>query len=355
MTKTLGILGGGQLGRMSAQAAKKLGIKTIILTPEENSPASQIADETIQADYQDKEALKALAEKCDYISYEFENIPVETVRFLQNLKPVYPDDKLLEIAQDRIKEKTFLNEHGIPTARFAPARSVSDIEKTLEAWNNNTCILKTTRFGYDGKGQVFINPDHTKQDLEDAWNQLNADIIIIEEVIDFSCEISVIVARDIHGHIETYAPCLNEHKNHILSKTTAPAPIDDTLADKACEAAIKLAGAVNLVGVLALEMFITKDHRILANEIAPRTHNSGHWTIDACDISQFENHVRAACGLDIAPPNQHSPAIMLNLIGHEVKRVAEYNAQDNVFIHLYGKSEIREGRKMGHVTFLINK
>lgn len=351
-TKTLGIVGGGQLGRMSAGAAKKLGIHTIILTPEKNAPAAQVADETIIADYTDEAALQKFAEKCDYISYEFENIPVKTVRFLQKTKPVYPDDKLLEIAQDRLVEKTFLNDHGIPTANFAEARSVSDIEKTLNDWNTNICIIKTTRFGYDGKGQAFIR---SKDEIESAWNALNSDIVIIEQVIDFECEISVIVARDINGNMETYGPCLNDHANHILSKTTLPAPVSDTTAADAIEAAKNLAEAVNLVGVLALELFVTKDGRILANEIAPRTHNSGHWTIDACAVSQFENHVRTVCGMDVAPAGRHSDVIMLNLIGDEVKNIAEYEGRDDAHIHLYGKDEIRPGRKMGHINILKEK
>lgn len=352
MSKTLGIVGGGQLGRMSAQAAKKLGIPVIIYTPEKNSPASQVADETIMADYTDEAALKKFADKCDYISYEFENIPVKTVRFLQSIKPVYPDDKLLEISQDRLAEKTFLNEHGIPTANFAPAHSASDIQKTLNDWQTNTCIIKTTRFGYDGKGQVFIR---SKDEIQDAWNALNSDIVIIEELIDFECEISVIIARDIHGKMEAYGPCLNDHANHILSKTTVPAPISDEIANKAILAAKDLAHAVNLVGVLALEMFVTKDGQILANEIAPRTHNSGHWTIDACEVSQFENHVRTACAMDVAPPKRHSDAAMLNLIGDEVKNIAEYEGRADAHIHLYGKDEIREGRKMGHITITKDK
>lgn len=347
MSKTLGILGGGQLGRMSAQAAQKLGIKTVIFTPENDSPAGQVADETIIATYEDEAALTQFAGMVDVISYEFENIPVKTVRFLKNLKPVYPDDKLLEIAQDRIVEKTFLNQHGIPTANWAEGRSVSDIENTVKAWNTNKCIIKTTRFGYDGKGQAFI---HDFDEIEHAWTGLKSDICIIEEVVDFECEISVIVARDIDGHMECYGPCLNDHANHILSKTTVPAPISPDIAEKALDAARNLAKAVNLVGVLALEMFVTKDGRILANEIAPRTHNSGHWTIDACTVSQFENHVRTVCGMTAAPADRHSDAIMLNLIGDEVKTIAEYDGRTDAHVHLYGKEDIRPGRKMGHVT-----
>lgn len=337
---------------MSAQAARELGITTVIFTPEDNSPASQVADETIIADYSDKDALNTFAQRVDVISYEFENIPVETVRFLQTLKPVYPDDNLLEVAQDRIVEKTFLNEHGIPTANWAPAKSAPDIQNTLKEWKTNTCIIKTIRFGYDGKGQAFIR---SADDIEQAWDSLNADIVIIEEVIDFDCEVSVIVARDHNGKMETYGPCLNDHSNHILSQTTVPADIPEEITEKAITAAKNLADAVNLIGVLALEMFVTKDGRILANEIAPRTHNSGHWTIDACDVSQFGNHVRTVCGLGVAPPNLHSDAIMLNLIGDEVTTISKYDEHPNAHVHLYGKNDIRPGRKMGHVTITKEK
>lgn len=337
---------------MSAQAANKLGIATVILTPEEDSPASQVADATIIAPYEDQNALKDFADQVDFISYEFENIPVETVRFLQNLKPTYPDDKLLEVAQDRIIEKTFLNDHDIPTANWKAVRSASDIKNTLEEWSSDKCIIKTTRFGYDGKGQVFI---HAKDEAEAAWEKLNTDIVIAEEVIDFECEISVIVARDYEGHMETYGPCMNEHKNHILDKTTVPVSLPDGLEAKAIDATKALAEAVHLRGVLALEMFVTKDGRILANEIAPRTHNSGHWTIDACDVSQFENHVRTVCGLTAAPAGRHSDALMINLIGDDVQDLEQYETQEKACVHLYGKHDIRAGRKMGHVTILKDK
>jgi 5-(carboxyamino)imidazole ribonucleotide synthase len=349
MTTTLGILGGGQLGRMSAQAADKLGIRVVIYTPEHNSPASQVADETMIGAYEDRDLLAKFASKVDFISYEFENIPVETVRFLRTLKPVYPDDTLLEVAQDRVKEKSFLNKAGIPTARWEAASSYAHVEKTLEGWDTRQCILKTTRFGYDGKGQVFIREN---TDIRNAWEQLKSDAIIIEEVIDFDCEISVIVSRGANGHMEFYGPCLNEHRHHILHKTTVPAPIGKNLAARAIEITGKLAEAVNLRGVLALEMFVTKDGRILANEIAPRTHNSGHWSIDACAVSQFENHVRTVCGQNAAPISQHSAAIMINLIGDDVLHLAQYQAQKNACIHLYGKHDIKPGRKMGHVTIL---
>lgn len=347
--KTLGILGGGQLGQMSAIAAKKLGIACVILTPEKNCPASQVAQETTIADYTDETALREFSEKVDAISYEFENIPVETITFLQKLKPVYPDDKLLNVAQDRISEKTYLNNIGIPTTRWAAPKSPTDIANTLAEWNIQEAIIKTTRFGYDGKGQARISTD---TNFDTLWSQFKDQALIIEEIVPFDCEISVIIARDINGNSEIYGPMVNEHKNHILDRTVMPCPLANDIQNNAKQAALKLADDLNLVGVLTLELFVTKDGNILANEIAPRTHNSGHWTIDACEVSQFENHVRTVCGLPAAPANRHSDCEMLNLIGDDVNKAEEYKDKPNAFVHLYGKSETRPGRKMGHITIL---
>ena len=347
--KTLGILGGGQLGRMSALAAARLGIVTHIFCPEADPPAGQVAARTYQAEYSDKKALKEFAKSVDVISYEFENIPVETVRFLQKLKPVYPDDRLLEIAQHRPSEKQFLNDIGIPTARWAVATHPDDVLNTLQDWDVTSCILKTTRFGYDGKGQAkFKRAD----DLKKIWASLKSNKIIIEELIDFKCEISCIVGRDSAGTIKIYDPVRNEHKNHILSKTIAPADLAPAILRKAKKYVSDLAREIDLVGVLALELFVTKDGKLLANEIAPRTHNSGHWTIDACSVSQFEQHVRTVCGLPAGSAQRHSNATMLNLIGSDVELVRDYLGKPGACIHLYGKDEVRAGRKMGHITLL---
>ncbi len=348
-SKTLGILGGGQLGRMSAMAAARIGIKTHIYCPEENSPASHVAARTFVGAYDDKKKLKAFAASVDVISYEFENIPVETVRFLQQFKPVLPDDRLLEIAQDRGVEKKFLNDIGIPTARWALAQNAKEIAEKAQTVPGERHILKTTRFGYDGKGQTWYAPG---DDVDKKWKLLNSPEIIIEEVIDFSCEISLIIARDKLGQTVHYGPCLNEHKDHILSKTTVPAPIPDGLAQEAIKMVQLLADAVDLVGVLALEMFVTQDGRILANEIAPRTHNSGHWTIDACAVSQFENHVRTVCGLPVGHPGRHSDCVMRNLIGDDVREAKKFMELESTCVHLYGKDDIKQGRKMGHMTAL---
>lgn len=350
--KTLGILGGGQLGRMSAIAAAQLGFRVHIYAPERNSPAFDVAFAHTCAAYNDTEALEAFARSCDVISYEFENIPVETVRTLKRYAPVYPDDALLSIAQNRLAEKAFLNDLGIETAPWKAVLSAADIDTVMAEWNAESIILKTTRFGYDGKGQL----KHKAMDNSSShFKELGEVELIAEGIIDFDYEISVVIARDQSGGTACYPAVLNEHKNHILDKTIAPAPIPDHLNQAAQRAATLVADAVNLVGVLAIELFVTKDGRILANEIAPRTHNSGHWTMDACATSQFEQHVRTVMGLPVGDPTPHTPAIMINLIGDDVLKVPEYLKTPHACVHLYGKEEAKPGRKMGHVTILQTK
>lgn len=350
--KTLGILGGGQLGRMAALAAARLGIAVHIFCPEADSPASQVAAQTIVADWSDKRALKNFADGVDAITYEFENIPVETIRYLQTLKPVWPDDRVLEIAQHRVREKQFLNDIGIPTARWRAIDKPADVENFAAEIGADRLILKTCRFGYDGKGQIkWADGDDTKDKLK----ELNSKEIIAEEMIDFACEISVIIARDKLGQTVIYGPILNEHENHILSRSTVPAPLPGHMGKQAGDLARLLADAVDLVGVLALEMFVTRDGRILANEIAPRPHNSGHWTIDACAVSQFEQQVRTVCGMAVGLPGRHSDAVMVNIIGNQARKLSPWLEMKNACVHLYGKHDIRAGRKMGHVTILQEK
>ncbi len=348
-TKTLGILGTGQLGRMSALAAAELGIRVHVYGPDLDSPAEQVAAKSFVGSYTDKKKLKAFAQSVDVVSYEFENIPVETARFIQKIKPVYPDDKLLEIAQNRITEKSYLNVIGIPTAKWAPIYRPEEIDKAASNMCSKNYILKTTRFGYDGKGQtVHRSSDSAKR----SFNKLRSNELILEEMVDFKCEISVIIARDVKGKSAIYGPMINVHKNHILHTSTVPAKLDTKIATKAKRTAKKLADAVGLVGVLGLEMFVTKGGRILANEIAPRTHNSGHWTIDACSVSQFEQHVRTVCGLPVGDPTPHSAAVMTNLIGNDVNKIKKYHETKGACIHIYGKNEVKAGRKMGHVTVI---
>lgn len=349
--KTLGILGGGQLGRMAALSAANLGISTHIFCPEKGCPASLVTPYFTCADYNDEAALKSFADSVDVITYEFENIPIETVQFLKKIKPVYPDEELLKVSQDRVQEKAFLNNIGILTAPWAPAKNAADIDMTLGKWGLGEAIIKTARFGYDGKGQIKIN---VGDDSKKIWQDLNTDEAIIEGLIDFDYEVSVIIARDLKGNSAVYPIARNEHKNHILSKTIVPANLPEDLAEEAAQMARKLADAVNLVGVLTLELFVTKEGKLLANEIAPRTHNSGHWTIDACNVSQFDNHVRTVCGLPVGAPAQHSDAEMINLIGDDVSQLDKYLKINGANIHLYGKTEIKAGRKMGHVTIVKN-
>ncbi len=351
-SKTLGILGGGQLGRMSALAAARLGIRVHIYSPEPDSPASMVAARTFVSPYEDKAALKKFAETVDVITYEFENVPVGTVRYLQAFKPVLPDDRLLEVAQHRAREKKFLNDIGIPTAGWAAIADPGDIAPAAERLGGAHFILKTARFGYDGKGQADYRPG---DDAGRKWQELGKQELVLEQRLDFACEISVIVARDKLGQTAYYGPVLNEHRNGILSKSTIPAPIPEEMASRACAMADLLAGAVDLVGVLALEMFVAPDGRILANEIAPRTHNSGHWTIDACACSQFEQHVRAVCSLPVGDPFRHSDAVMHNLIGNDAAKAPQWLDRPGACVHLYGKDDMREGRKMGHITILKDR
>ncbi len=353
---TLGILGGGQLGRMSAMAAARLGISVVIFCPDENSPASYVCKENIIANYDDKAALKKFSDKTDFISYEFENIPIETIDYLNSLKQdsVLPDKSLLNVSQDRIKEKTFLNDHGIKTTRWSSTSDINDIKNTLKSWGGNEFILKTTRFGYDGKGQIKCDIKDTDE-LNKFLNDTDGQGIIMEELVDFACEISIIVARDIEGNSETYGPMLNEHKNHILHKTTVPSNISEATESKALGIAKDIAETINLIGVLTVEFFVCKDGGVLVNEIAPRTHNSGHWSIDACCVSQFENHVRTVCGLPVGSTARHSNATMLNIIGDDVNNIDDLLGADNGCLYLYGKRQARTGRKMGHITFIKPK
>ncbi len=337
------------MGRMSALAAARLGIQTHIYCPDEDSPAGQVAARTFVGAYDNKRKLKAFAESVDFISYEFENIPLETVHYLQKHKPVYPDDRLLSVSQDRRKEKKFLNDIGIPTPQWAAVTHADMAHDFINDMDGSEFIIKTARFGYDGKGQVKCRDT---DNIRAKWKELNAKETIIEECIDFSCEISVIIARDKLGQTVLYGPMLNEHKNHILAKTTAPAPIPDKIADQAKDMARLLADAVDLVGVMALELFVTKDGRLLANEIAPRTHNSGHWTIDACAVSQFEQHVRTVCNMPVGLPGRHSDAVMLNILGADIKKLNRYYEMEHACVHLYGKQDVKTDRKMGHVTVL---
>jgi 5-(carboxyamino)imidazole ribonucleotide synthase len=345
---TLGILGNGQLGRMTALAAARLGYRTHCFGPEADSPAAQVCTRSTQGDYRDEAALTAFFAACDAVTYEFENIPVEAlVRVAKKARgKLRPSVAILSICQDRIAEKTFLNSIGIATAPWRAVRSLADLDIGLAALGA-PAILKTARMGYDGKGQRAIRKH---ADAARAHAELGGAVAVLEGFVEFEREISVIVARDLGARVATYVPVENRHKHHILDETLAPARLPASVAGKALAIARKIARELDLVGVLAVEMFLSKGGKIRVNELAPRPHNSGHWTIDACVTSQFEQTARAAMGLRLGDPERHSDARMKNLIGHEADAWAKIAADPKAKLHLYGKAEARAGRKMGHVT-----
>ncbi|HBF29405.1 5-(carboxyamino)imidazole ribonucleotide synthase [Rhizobium sp.] len=347
--KTIGIIGGGQLGRMLAMAAAKLGLKTIVLEPQTDCPAAQVANQQIVADYADPAALDALAAQCDVITFEFENIPVEAVAALEAKIAVYPPAKALEVSQDRLLEKQFLNANGIATAPFRAVDSQADLEAALNEFGGQG-VLKTRRFGYDGKGQrVYRKGD----DATGGYDALGSVPLILEGFIAFEREISIIAARTQSGEIACYDPAENVHLNGILHTSTLPARISAETAEAARQAAEKLLSGMNYVGVVGIEFFLMADGTLIANEMAPRVHNSGHWTEAACVISQFEQHIRAVAGLPLGATHRHSDCVMTNLIGNDILETGRWLARKNVVVHLYGKAEARPGRKMGHVTQLL--
>lgn len=345
---TIGIFGSGQLGRMLTSAAANLGFKTIVLSPDENSPAGQISAGEIIAPYDDLAAIRKLGSLVDVATYEFENIPAEATFEIEKAVSLHPSTKALSVSQDRWDEKTFLNEIGERTAPFAKVDTLEDLRTAVKTIGL-PAVLKTRRFGYDGKGQTLLR---TPEDLKGALDIIGNAPAILEGFIDFTCEISVIVARDQNGKAAAYDPGENIHRNHILSSTIVPARIPSALATRAREKAIHIAGALDYVGVMGVEMFVTADEHLLINEIAPRVHNSGHWTIDACATSQFEQHIRAICGWPLGSVERHSDAVMHNLVGEEFNLWPELAAKPNVCLHLYGKETVRKGRKMAHLTQL---
>ncbi|MCK6443986.1 5-(carboxyamino)imidazole ribonucleotide synthase [Elstera cyanobacteriorum] len=348
-SSTIGILGGGQLGRMIAQAAASLGYRTHIYAPENDPPAAQVASKTTTAAYEDRDALARFAADCDVVTYEFENIPVEPVSFLAELLPVRPNPRVLRITQDRLNEKDFLARIGVPTTRY---RGVSAFDRMAEvvAEVGRPSVLKSSRMGYDGKGQAKILED---SDLATAWRQMGASVGIVEKFVDFAYEASVIVARGLDGGMSCYVPVQNRHENHILAETIVPAPLPADGAAKAQDLARKIAEAIDLIGILCVELFVTADGDLLVNELAPRPHNSGHWTLDACVTSQFEQLVRAICGLPLGSTERLTDCVMQNLIGDQVHQWRAILADPRAKLHLYGKAEARPGRKMGHVTRLL--
>ncbi|MER8750273.1 5-(carboxyamino)imidazole ribonucleotide synthase [Mesorhizobium sp. M1050] len=345
---TIGIIGGGQLGRMLAIAAARLGYRTVVLEPQADCPAAQVANRQIAAPYDDRAALAELAASSSVITYEFENVPVAAASALAAKVPVYPPARALEVAQDRVSEKAFLNGIGIATAGFLPVDNDDELTAALNAFDGSG-ILKTRRMGYDGKGQrVFRNMKAGS--FAGICEAMGNVPLILESFVSFEREISVIAARGIDGTVAAYDPAENIHRNGILHTSTLPARIRPETAEAARAAASKILSALNYVGVIGVEFFVLADGSLLANEIAPRVHNSGHWTEAACIVSQFEQHIRAVAGLPLGNPQRHSDCVMENLIGDDVLRVPALLAEPNLMLHLYGKAEARPGRKMGHFT-----
>ena len=349
---TIGLVGGGQLGRMSAIAAAGLGYRCHILTREPDSPAVQVSAAVTISDYADPVSLRMFAAAVDVISFEFENVSAEGLELLAALKPVRPGPHVLRISQDRIVEKQFLNRAGVATAPWAPVHSMAELTDAAGRIGF-PAILKTTRYGYDGKGQARLRGP---QDLAPAFAALEPKPLILEGFVDFACELSVIVARGADGAIAVFDAVENRHRDAILDLTLAPARIPAAAAEQAQGIAGRIATALELVGVLAVELFMDRDGKVVANEIAPRPHNSGHWTIEACPASQFELHIRAIAGLPLPPAARHSDAVMKNLVGpDDLALWPAILSTPGLIPHLYGKAEARTRRKMGHVTRLFPK
>ena len=349
----IGILGGGQLGRMLALAAARLGFKCHVLAPSPEAPAFDVVHRVTCADYADTEALDRFAADVDVITYEFENVPAQTATFLSARKTVLPDPRILATTQDRAAEKHFVESLGIAVAPYRTVDSPRDLAAAVDALGA-PAVLKTRRFGYDGKGQVLIR-DGTDHDA--VWREIGAQPAILEAFIPFEREVSVVAARAGDGHVACFDLIENEHRDHILETSRVPAKVPESIAAEAQRIAEAIAAAFDYVGVLAVEMFVVADGKggaLLVNEIAPRVHNSGHWTIDGATVSQFEQHVRAVAGWPLGEPLRHGPVEMTNLIGAEIEDLARWQRMPGASIHLYGKSSVRPGRKMGHVTRLLS-
>ncbi|MEO1242028.1 MAG: 5-(carboxyamino)imidazole ribonucleotide synthase [Pseudomonadota bacterium] len=357
----IGVMGGGQLGRMLSIAAANLGLKTHIYCPEEGCPARDVSFAQTVASYTDKTALAAFAAKVDVVTYEFENVPAEAVEFL-TLKgaTVRPGAVALEKAQDRLVEKEFVNAIGAATAPFHAVDDLSSLEAGLKKIGR-PAILKTRRLGYDGKGQTTIRDEDTdlpgafEKASEYAWAEVGAAPSILEGFIPFEREISIIGARGADGEIQLYDPPENAHRNGILKSSTVPAQISGETAARARAVTTTMLETLGYVGVIGVEFFVLKDGDVLVNEFAPRVHNSGHWTSNACAVSQFEQHIRAVAGWPLGDPARHSNAVMENLIGEEANAWRELAQSPQTGVHLYGKNEARPGRKMGHVTRIAPK
>jgi 5-(carboxyamino)imidazole ribonucleotide synthase len=346
---TLGILGGGQLGRMIAMAAAQLGLRAHVYAPDENSPGFEVAAECTIAAYEDEANLVRFAKAVDVVTYEFENVPSETAAILSTHTLLAPNAQALAVSQDRFLEKSFIAGLGIDVAPFAAFSDEAELMEALERIGR-PAVLKTRRFGYDGKGQVMIRPD---TDPAAAWTEIGRASSIVEGFVPFEREVSVVAARTASGAFAAYDLCANEHRHHILDTTRVPAGVSLETEEQAVRIARSIADALDYVGVLAVEMFLVTEggrERLVVNEIAPRVHNSGHWTLGGAVTSQFEQHVRAVCGWPLGSTARLGRVEMKNLIGHDADAWEEILGEPGAHLHLYGKAEARAGRKMGHVT-----
>ena len=342
---TIGILGGGQLGRMLSVAASRLGYKSHIFEPGANPPAGQVADQVTTAAYENEAALKAFADAVDVITYEFENIPTSALDILEAHRPIRPGREALRVSQDRITEKDFLTGLGLKTAPYAQIDTAEDLAKAMTEIGTPS-ILKTRRFGYDGKGQVRLSED---TDPAVAMEEVAGAPSVLEGFVNFSHEVSVIAARGTTGEVACFDPGENVHEGGILRTTTVPARLPGSMRMDAVLMASQILNALDYVGVLGVELFVTKDG-LIVNEIAPRVHNSGHWTQNGCAVDQFEQHIRAVVGLPLGDGKRHNDVVMENLIGEDMDRVPDLLKEPHVAVHLYGKADVKAGRKMGHVN-----
>lgn len=351
----LGMLGSGQLGRMFALAAREMGYRVHVLSPTSDTPTGQVADREFVADYDDEDALSEFAQSVDVVSFEFENVPAHTTQVVERFAPVRPGPNLLHVTQDRIREKSTLRDLNLPVTPFRAVASRESLQEAVRQFHDR-CIVKTATSGYDGKGQLRIDaPEH----VDAAWQQLaSSGELIAEQLIEFRAEVSVVAARGLDGTCRFYGPIVNEHRHHILDISRLPANVSPTVQQASLEITRTVLEAFEVVGVLCIEFFLTGDDELLINEIAPRPHNSGHLTIDACLHSQFAQQVRAICGLPLGNSDVLRPAAMANLLGDlwspSRPDWAAVCAVPDVTLHLYGKSEARPGRKMGHLTALAD-
>lgn len=342
---TIGILGGGQLGRMLALAAARLGLKSHIYCPDPDSPAFDVTPGKTVAAYDDEAALARFAAEVDVITYEFENVPATTARFLSALRPLRPGANALAVSQDRLAEKAFLTINRIPVAPFAAIHDLDRLEAELEEIGT-PAVLKTTRLGYDGKGQRIVR---NMEEAALAFEVLSPHPLVLEGFIEFEREISVVVARNPAGEVRAFEPAENVHRDHILKTSTVPAEISKKSAARATEIATEIVTALDYVGVLGVEFFVLHGGKLLVNEIAPRVHNSGHWTEAVCITDQFEQHIRALAGWPLGDPTRMADVVMENLIGSEISAIPA-RLVDGMRPHAYGKREARGGRKMGHIN-----